>query len=81
MTKVLALNNQRLSVLGFVNGFVLNSRVAKHILCILRVQKSGDTVAPQYLRKKVSEKSSISPDLLKDRKESSTVYDNVNPFM
>ena len=80
MTKVLALNNQRLSVLRFVNGFVLNSRFAKHI-CILRVQKSGDTVAPQYLSKKVSEKSSISPDLLKDRKESSTVYDNVNPLM
>ena len=51
VTKVLASNNQRLSALRFVNGFVLNSGGAKHI-CILRVQKSGDTVPPQYLRKK-----------------------------
>ena len=80
VAKVLALNNQRLSAFRFVNGFVLNSGGAKDI-CISRFQKSGDTVAPQYLRKKVSEMSSLTSDLMKDWKESSIVYDNVNPYV
>lgn len=84
VTKILGVFNQKMSAWRYVQGFVLDSGGSKDN-AIHRLANSKDSVSPQQLRRKLTEISGLTNDMIKDWDVpscfSSIAFDNVNPYV